>query len=329
MLGATQLMQIKRLGSFAETRRIASGTTLFLKGAPGTALFALVSGTVKIAVASIDGREATFNLLHAGDIFGEIALLDGQPRTANAIAVTDCELMVIKHDDFLRFVHGEPEVSTKLIELLCARLRVAGTRMEEAVFLNLPVRLARLLVRLLEENAAAADKNNLCITQQEISGLLATTRESVNRHLQIWARRGVIALKRGTILVLVPRALAALASGDDDGNCKSGPHRSHPRSPWPAADNGRLVIASQYRPMTLLISREIVGMLFDFAISISPGGGRSRDAHPTGAGCERHQRPRAARRPESDPMSALHGERQLNTGQRRAVPQRPGPHRPD
>jgi CRP/FNR family transcriptional regulator, cyclic AMP receptor protein len=213
MLGATQLMQIKRFGSFADTRRIASGTTMFVKGAPGSALFAVVSGTVKIAVASIDGREATFNLLHAGDIFGEIAVLDGQPRTANAIAVTDCELMVIHHGDFLRFVRDEPEVAMKLIELLCARLRVAGIRMEEAVFLNLPARLARLLLRLLEENAVAADKSNLSITQQEISGLLGTTRESVNKYLQIWARRGVIALKRGTILVLVPRALAALASG--------------------------------------------------------------------------------------------------------------------
>jgi CRP/FNR family transcriptional regulator, cyclic AMP receptor protein len=218
MLGATQLMQIKRLDSFADTRRIASGAKLFVKGAPGTALFAVVSGTVKIAVGSIDGREATLNLLHAGDIFGEIALLDGQPRTAHAIAVTDCELMVIKRRDFLRFVHREPKVAIKLIELLCARLRVASARMEEAVFHSLPVRLARLLLWLLEENAAAADKNNLSITQQEISGLLGTTRESVNKHLQIWARRGLIALKRGTILVLVPRALAALASSDDDGN---------------------------------------------------------------------------------------------------------------
>jgi CRP/FNR family transcriptional regulator, cyclic AMP receptor protein len=221
MLSARQLIQIKRLDSFADTRRIASGTTLFVKGAPGTALFAVVSGTVKIAVTSIDGREATFNLLHAGDIFGEIALLDGQPRTANAIAVTDCELIVIKHGDFLRFVHGEPQVAMKLIELLCARLRVAGTRMEEAVFLHLPVRLARLLVWLLEENAAAADKNSLSITQQEISGLLGATRESVNKHLQIWARQGVIALKRGTILVLVPRALAAIANGHDETDCTS------------------------------------------------------------------------------------------------------------
>jgi CRP/FNR family cyclic AMP-dependent transcriptional regulator len=177
-----------------------------------------VSGTVKIAVPSIDGREATFNLLHTGDIFGEIALLDGKPRTADAITVTDCELMVIERRDFLGFVHGEPKVAMKLIELLCARLRTAGARMEELVFLNLPARLARLLRRLLEENASGGDKNTLSITQLEISGILGTTRESVNKHLQIWARRRVIALKRGTILVLMPQALAALASGDVDGN---------------------------------------------------------------------------------------------------------------
>jgi CRP/FNR family cyclic AMP-dependent transcriptional regulator len=218
VFGALAPAQIKQLGSFARPRRIGSGTTLFVKGDPGTALFAVVSGTVKITVPSIDGREVTFNLLHAGDIFGEIALLDGQPRTADAIAATDCELMVIERRDFLGFVHGEPKVAMQLIELLCARLRVACAQMEEVVFLNLPARLARLLLRLLEENAAAADKNKLSITQQDISGILGTTRESVNKHLQIWARRGVIALKRGTILVLVPRALAALVSGDDDGN---------------------------------------------------------------------------------------------------------------
>jgi CRP-like cAMP-binding protein len=225
VFGGLAPAQIKQLGSLARARRVVSGTTLFVKGDPGTALFAVVSGIVKISVPSIDGREATFNLLHAGDIFGEIALLDGQPRTADAIAAADCELMVIERRDFLGFVHGEPKVAMKLIELLCARLRVAGARMEEVVFLNLPARLARLLLRLLEENAAAAYKNNLSITQQEISGMLGTTRESVNKHLQNLARRKVIALKRGTILVLAPRALAALVSGDDDGNDFGGPAR--------------------------------------------------------------------------------------------------------
>jgi CRP/FNR family transcriptional regulator, cyclic AMP receptor protein len=215
VFGALTPAQIKQLGLFARPRRIVSGTTLFVKGDPGTVLFSIVSGTVKITVPSIDGREATFNLLHAGDIFGEIALLDGQPRSADAIAVTDCELMVIERRDFLSFVHGEPKVAIKVIELLCTRLRVAGAREEVVVFLNLPARLARLLLRLIEENAAAADKNKLSITQQKISEILGTTRESVNKHLQIWARRGVIALKRGAIFVLAPRALAAIVSGDD------------------------------------------------------------------------------------------------------------------
>jgi CRP/FNR family transcriptional regulator, cyclic AMP receptor protein len=218
VFGALTPAQVKQLGSFARIRRIASGTTLFVKGDPGTALFAVMSGTVKITVPSIDGREVTFNLLHAGDIFGEIALLDGHPRTADAIAATDCELMVIERRDFLGFVHGEPKVAMKLIELLCARLRVASVREEEVVFLNLPARLARLLLRLIEENVGAADKNELSITQQKISEVLGTTRESVNKHLQIWARRRVIALKRGAILVLAPRALAAIVSGDDDSN---------------------------------------------------------------------------------------------------------------
>jgi len=155
--------------------------------------------------------------LHAGEAFGEIALLDGQPHSADAIAVTDCELMVIERRDFFRFVHGEPKVAVKLIEFLCARLRVASAREEVVVFLNLPARLARLLLRLLEENAAGADKNKLS-TQHEISEILGTTRESVNKHLQTWAKRKVIALRRGTILVLAPRALAALVSADDDGD---------------------------------------------------------------------------------------------------------------
>jgi len=216
VFGALAPAQIKQLARFAHPRRIGRGTALFVKGDPGTALFALVSGTVKIRVPSIDGREATFNLLHAGEIFGEIALLDGEPRSADAIAVTDCELVVIERRDFLNFVQGEPKVAMKLIELLCARLRVAGAREEDVVFLNLPARLARLLLRLIEENAAATDKNKLSITQHEISEILGTTRESVNKHLQTWAKRNVIALKRGTISVLAPRALAALASGDDD-----------------------------------------------------------------------------------------------------------------
>jgi CRP/FNR family transcriptional regulator, cyclic AMP receptor protein len=156
------------------------------------------------------------NLLHPGEIFGEIALLDGQPRTADAVALSACELMVIERRDFLAFMRGEPKVAMKLIELLCARLRFASARLEEVVFLSLPARLARMLIRLLEDADASAGQGKLKITQREISQMLGTTRETVNKQLSIWAKDKLVALKRGGVVVLAPEALAALVGGADD-----------------------------------------------------------------------------------------------------------------
>lgn len=215
VFGALAPTQIERLVAMAHPRRVARDCTLFSKGDPGTELFAVVSGTVKITVPSSDGREAVITLLHSGEIFGEIALLDGRPRTADAVAMTDCDLMVIERRDFLSFVHNEPKVAIKLIALLCARLRIADARIEETALLNLPTRLARLLVQLLEDKAPA-DNKTLAITQQKISEMLGASRESVNKHLGAWAKRKVIALKRGVIVVLAPQTLAALVSEDDD-----------------------------------------------------------------------------------------------------------------
>jgi len=138
VFGALEPGQLEQLVSYARTRRVAAGTTLFSKGDPGTELFAVSSGTVKISVPAPDGREAMFNLLHPGEIFGEIALLDGRPRTADAMAMTDCELTVIERRDFLAFVHSEPNVALQLIALLCERLRIASEHYEELVFLDLP-----------------------------------------------------------------------------------------------------------------------------------------------------------------------------------------------
>jgi CRP-like cAMP-binding protein len=212
VFGALEVPQLERLVSYAHTRPVKAGTTIFAKGDPGAALFAVCDGTVKIAVPSIDGREAMFNLLHAGEIFGEIALLDGQPRSADAVAMTDCELMVIERRDFLTFVHGEPTVALKLIELLCARLRFASEHLEEVVFLHLPVRLARLLIQLAERDRVLPGKRKLEITQREISNMLGSTRESVNKQLRAWAKRKLIALERGGIAVLAPDVLAAIAA---------------------------------------------------------------------------------------------------------------------
>jgi CRP-like cAMP-binding protein len=230
LFGALDLVQLRRLGAFARRHHVASGTTIFAKGDAGVGLFSVCEGTVKITVPSIDGREAMFNLLHAGEIFGEIALLDGQPRTADAVAMTDCELMVIERRDFLNFVHSEPTVALKLIELLCARLRWSSQHFEELVFLNLPARLARLLLRLLNQDEGSAEEGRLKITQLEISHMLGSTRESVNKQLRIWTKRKWIALERGGIVLLAFDELAAIANGASDLT----PSAARPRKRLPA-----------------------------------------------------------------------------------------------
>src|SRR6266480_4163816 len=114
---------LERLSSYATTRAVHRGDSIFAKGDPGNSLYAVCSGTVKISVPSADGKDAVFNLVGEGEIFGEIALLDGRPRTADATAMTDCELMVIERRDFIAYLRSQPDLTMQIIEILCSRLR--------------------------------------------------------------------------------------------------------------------------------------------------------------------------------------------------------------
>ena len=106
----------------------------------------VLSGAVKISVASSDGRDVVLNIIHEGEIFGEIALLDGHPRTADATAMTDCEaFIVIERRDFLPFLRSQPDVTLKFIEILCARLRWTSEQVQDVTFLSLQTRLAKAL----------------------------------------------------------------------------------------------------------------------------------------------------------------------------------------
>ncbi len=211
LFGELEQDQLERLASYAKTNNVPAGTTIFSKGDPGTALFAILSGTVKITVPAADGREAVFNMLQDGDIFGEIALLDGYPRTADAVATAASELLVIERRDFLIFVERNPKVALKIIELLCRRLRWASEHFEEAVLENLSVRLARTLLRLIKDGDAVADTATIKITQQELSQVLGASRESVNRQLRAWETQSWIELDRGGIVVRSIGQLAGIA----------------------------------------------------------------------------------------------------------------------
>jgi CRP/FNR family transcriptional regulator, cyclic AMP receptor protein len=203
---------IEHLGSYMKTRRVVRGTTIFAKGDPGTGLMGVLAGTVKVSVASADGKDIVLNLFHEGEVFGEIALLDGRPRTADATAMSDCELVVIERRDFVPFLSDHPDVMLKFIEILCSRLRRTSEQVQDITFLNLPTRLAKTLLQLTAAEDGSAAARKAAVTQREISQMIGISRESTNKQLRAWAKRGWIRLERGGVNVIAPDKLAAIAT---------------------------------------------------------------------------------------------------------------------
>jgi CRP/FNR family transcriptional regulator, cyclic AMP receptor protein len=210
---------LDQLCRYAKHATLKRGATIFSKGDPGNSLFAVISGTVKISISSADGRNAILNLIGAGEIFGEVAVLDGQARTADAIANTNCEIFVIDRREFLPFVRSQPVLAMKFIELLCTRLRWTSDQVEQVILQNLPGRLASALIRLTEKHKLAPGGRTIAVTQQEISEMVGMTRESINKQLRVWATRKWVRLEHGAIVVLKAESLQALAaagSGSDE-----------------------------------------------------------------------------------------------------------------
>jgi CRP-like cAMP-binding protein len=203
---------IEHLGSYMKTRRVARGTTIFAKGDPGTGLMGVLSGSVKVSVASAEGKDIVLNIFREGDIFGEIALLDGRPRTADAVAMAPSELIVIERRDFVPFLSSHPDVMLKFIEILCSRLRHTSEQVQDVTFLNLPTRLAKTLLELTSGEGGSAPPRKVAITQREISQIIGKSRESTNKQLRAWAKRGWIRLERGGLSVMAPDKLAVVAA---------------------------------------------------------------------------------------------------------------------
>jgi len=203
---------LARLGSYAIPRRVKRGKRVFARGDTGTSLFALCSGTIKISTPSARGRGAMFNLIPAGAIFGEIAVLDGLPRTADAMAMTDCELLAIERRDFLSLIRERPEFSLKLIEVLCRRLRQTTEHLEDMMFLDLRSRLAKALLQRYEDVKSTSGRSKIALTQRNLGEMIGMSRESTNKQLRVWERQNVIAIERGGIVILAPDKLEVIAS---------------------------------------------------------------------------------------------------------------------
>src|SRR6195256_7014345 len=184
-----------QLCRYAKLSNFKRGATICSKGDVGNSLYAVISGTVKISTSSAEGRSAILNLIGTGEVFGEIALLDGGERTTDAIANSDCELFVIDRREFIPFVRSQPALAMKFIELLCARLRQTSDQVEQIILQNLPGRLPSELLRLNEKHKLEPQGRTIAITQQEISEMVGMTRESINKQLRAWAARDWVRLE--------------------------------------------------------------------------------------------------------------------------------------
>jgi CRP/FNR family cyclic AMP-dependent transcriptional regulator len=187
---------VEQIAALCAKRRLAAGEVLFKKGDEADALYGVRRGTIRIETGTGGGSRLTLNVLGSGDMFGEVALIDGHSRTADAVAADACELFVLRRRDFLAFIQRDPRIMVQLMELLCQRIRWMSERMEEMAFLPLRIRLARRLVALTRDYGAEVH-----ITQDELADLVGAARERVNRQLQVWRREKILTLGRGRIVI--------------------------------------------------------------------------------------------------------------------------------
>lgn len=195
---------IETLARLCSIRSVPAGTTLFQKGDVGDALYGVRRGQVSIETGTESGQRNILSILGAGDLFGEIALLDGQGRTADAVASEATELFALRRADVLTTIAREPRVGIKLIEILCRRLRAVSNHVEQCLTLKLEARLAQRLIALAEDFG-----EEVAITQEQLARYVGATRESVNRQLRLWQSTGLVDIRRGCIVVRNAAALRA------------------------------------------------------------------------------------------------------------------------
>jgi CRP/FNR family transcriptional regulator, cyclic AMP receptor protein len=193
-------LERNELESFAELSRERSyprGSVILFENDPGDSLFVVRAGRVKVVLIGEDGREVILGVLGVGQYFGELSLIDEQPRSAHVIAMEDATLIVLRREDFRRKVESTPSVAWSLLTELSRRLRRADDKIGGLVLLDVPGRIARLLLDLSEESGT--DQIEKSLTHQTIAQMIGASRETVSRAMKDFQESGWITVERRRI----------------------------------------------------------------------------------------------------------------------------------
>lgn len=185
-----------------------AGSAIFHLGDAGHTMMVVAKGTVRVSLPTSAGKEIILADLDRGAVLGEVAVLDGKPRSATATALTNCELLKLERSALKPCLYRDPGTALALVELLCDRLRRSDERMVDIGLTSLPERLARALLRRFDEGSR---KHRKALSQTELADMVGSTRESVNRALRAWHRDGIVQLDNGWIEIKRQDALSALA----------------------------------------------------------------------------------------------------------------------
>jgi CRP/FNR family transcriptional regulator, cyclic AMP receptor protein len=202
--------ELERILKLATERRYRRGQVIFQKDDPGSSMAAVLSGRVRIGAMSLEGKEITLNMIDAGEVFGEIALLDGKPRSADATAFEDTHLLIIERKNFLPLLEGDKDLALRLLSVLCERLRNTSDTLSDFVMFDLPARLGRTLIKLAADYGRPNGRGvriGLKLSQNDLSRLVAATRESVNKQMRAWEDSGLVVKEGGLLTISRPEEL--------------------------------------------------------------------------------------------------------------------------
>ena len=177
---------LEELRSRTTLQPLAKGDLLFSQGDQSHELFVVAKGRIAIATRSTDGRESMVAVLEAGGLFGELGLFDDEPRSADARALTDSEVVALAYDDVRSVLQARPQILWVIVRLLAQRLRATDEALADAVFLDVPARTAKRLLELAGPDA----EFQLPMTQEDLAGLVGASRERVNKELAMFTRLG-------------------------------------------------------------------------------------------------------------------------------------------
>ena len=198
-------VELARFADVTREKHYPKGSVILFEDDPGDSLYVVREGRVKVVLVGEDGREVILGMLGVGEHFGELSLIDDQPRSAHVIAMEDALLLVLRRDDFRRRVDASPQVAWSLLIELSRRLRRADGKIGGLVLLDVPGRIARLLLDFAAENDGTTIEKPL--THQTIAQMIGASRETVSRAMRAFQDDGWISVERRAISIANRAAL--------------------------------------------------------------------------------------------------------------------------